>query len=274
MKHITVLIPCYNEAEAIGVVVEKFKHVGSTLTNFVIEVLVIDNNSKDDTTAVATAAGARVVFEGKQGKGNAVRTGFHSISQQTDYVIMLDGDDTYNAYEVMRLVELLDSGFADVVIGSRMGGKIREGAMKGFNRLGNWGFSFAVRGYYKVNVTDTLTGYFGWKREVVEKLRQHVESDGFAIEMEMITKMARLGYQIYSVPISYDPRLGESSLRPIRDGARILSMYVRGMFWQPQDESGLDERQFTAQHFKPLIPQGVNGEQVYYESGHENSISI
>lgn len=233
MKKVTVLVPCYNEAEGIGDVIRKFPRDKFAVHGYTLEVLVIDNNSTDNTAEIAQAAGARVIVERKQGKGNAVRTGFYAISEDTDYVIMLDGDDTYRSAEVLRLIELLDSGFTDVVIGSRLSGKMSDGAMRGFNRLGNWGFSFLVRTVYKVNVTDTLTGYFGWRYDVITQLRKHLKSNGFAIEMEMITKMARLGYQIYSVPISYNPRAGESSLHPIRDGARILTMFMRNLHWTP-----------------------------------------
>jgi glycosyltransferase involved in cell wall biosynthesis len=236
MKKITVVIPCYNEAEGIAAVIKGFPRTLLRKHGFSLEVLVVDNNSTDHTADVARAAGARVLHEPKQGKGNAIRTAFYNVSDDTDYVVMCDGDDTYKASEILRLIELLDSGFAEVVVGSRMGGKMREGSMKGFNRLGNWTFSFLVRMIYKVNVTDTLTGYFGWKREVIVQLRQHLQSAGFAIEMEMITKMARLGYQIYSVPISYEPRLGESSLRPVHDGVRILREFARQLPWRVRTE--------------------------------------
>jgi glycosyltransferase involved in cell wall biosynthesis len=236
MKKITVVIPCYNEEAGIAAVIKGFPRQRLRKLGFELEVLVIDNNSKDRTTEVAQKAGARVLHEPKQGKGNAIRTGFYNISEDTDYVVMLDGDDTYKSDEMLRLVELLDSGFCDVVIGSRLGGKMNDGSMKGFNRFGNWIFSFLVRTIYRVNVTDTLTGYFAWRREVIVELRQHLQSSGFAIEMEMITKMARFGHDIYSVPITYAPRLGESSLRPIHDGSRILREFFRQLQWRPRPE--------------------------------------
>lgn len=235
-KKITVVIPCYNEEEGIVAVIKGFPRAQLRKYGFRLEVLVIDNNSSDRTAEVAKAAGARVLHEPKRGKGNAIRTGFYNVSDDTDYVVMIDGDDTYKAHEILRLIEPLHSGFCDVIVGSRMGGKMREGSMRGFNRLGNWGFSFLVRAVYKVNVTDTLTGYFAWRREVIVELRQYLKSAGFAIEMEMITKMARMGHQIYSVPISYEPRLGESSLRPVYDGSRILREFLRQLRWrQPME---------------------------------------
>ncbi|HSX01401.1 MAG TPA: glycosyltransferase family 2 protein [Candidatus Saccharimonas sp.] len=233
MKKVTVLIPCYNEAEGIATVIGTLPREQMAAHGYQLDVLVIDNNSSDDTAAVAKAAGARVITERQQGKGNAIRRGFASIPKDTKYVVMLDGDDTYKSREILRLLEPLDSGFCNVVIGSRLGGRIADGSMTTFNRAGNWIFSHLVRYSYRVNVTDVLTGYFAWKRDVVVRLRPHLKSAGFAIEMEMITKMARLGEDIYSVPITYEARAGESSLHPVRDGWRILRMYGHNINWRP-----------------------------------------
>lgn len=237
MKRVTAIIPCYNEAEGIGEVIDSFPRARLKKHGYCLDVLVVDNNSSDGTAEVARRHGARVIFEPKQGKGNAIRTAFANIGSETDYVVMLDGDYTYRPQEIVRLLEPLSSDFCDVVIGSRLGGRISEGSMKGVNLLGNWIYSHLVRYTYKVKVSDVLTGYFAWRREVIQKLHPHLRSDGFAIEMEMITKMARLGYEIFSVPISYDARAGASSLNPVRDGLRILRMYGKNLAWKPISDS-------------------------------------
>ncbi len=198
-----------------------------------LNIIVVDNNCTDDTAELAAALGARVIQEPKRGKGFAMRRGFYAVPKDSDYVVMLDGDATYQSQEIVRMLEPLSSGFASVVVGSRLGGRIREGSMRGFNRLGNWVYSHLVRFFYRVNVTDVLTGYFAWERAALERLRPHLRSSGFAIEMEMVTKMAKLGEQICSVPISYFPRKGNSSLRPIYDGIRILWMFAKNLFWRP-----------------------------------------
>lgn len=230
-QKITVLIPCYNEASGIGAVIQSFPLTRINKHGFTLEIVVIDNNSTDGTADVARENGATVLSEPKQGKGNAIRLGFNSISDDTDYIVMLDGDDTYRPEEILRLVEPLHSNFCSVVIGSRLGGKITQGSMTPFNRMGNWIFSHLVRYFFRVNVTDVLTGYFAWNREALLKLRPHLFSQGFAIEMEMVTKMAKLGEEIYSVPISYHARAGETNLRPIYDGTRILWMFTKNLFW-------------------------------------------
>jgi glycosyltransferase involved in cell wall biosynthesis len=234
MKKITVLIPCYNEEEGIanvidGIPKEKLKKYG-----YKCEVLVIDNNCNDKTVEIAKRRKARVVCETKQGKGNAIKTGFKNISKDSDFVVMLDGDNTYKTNEILRLVEPLDSGFCDVVVGSRLEGKMQGNAMSFSHRLANWFFTFITRRFYGANVTDTCTGYFAWKKDVIDHLNQngYIKSNGFAIEAEMITKMARLGHRIYSVPITYDPRHGDSKLKPWRDGLKVTWMLMKNKGWK------------------------------------------
>ncbi len=232
-KKITVLIPCYNEEGGIGDVIKSFPtdHIHAKGYNF--EIVVINNNSTDKTAEIARSHGATVLHQPKRGKGNAMRLGFRRVSKDTDFVVMLDGDTTYKPQEILRLIEPLDSRFSSVVIGSRLGGKILDGSMTTFNRFGNWVFSHLVRFVYKVNVTDVMTGYFAWSREAIERLEPHLESEGFALEMEMVTKMAKLGEEICSVPISYDKRAGTTNLRPIYDGTRILWMFTKNLAWRP-----------------------------------------
>jgi dolichol-phosphate mannosyltransferase len=233
-KKITAVVPCYNEEKGIPEVIRSFPIEKLREYGYELSVLVIDNASSDKTAEVAQAEGATVIRESRKGKGNAVRRGFRSVSPDTDYVVMLDGDNSYRAEEILRLVEPLDSGFCSVVLGSRLAGKISDGSMAPVNRIGNFFFSRLVRSLYRVNVSDVLTGYFAWKRETVERLVPHLMSQGFAIEMEMVTKMAKLGEEIFSVPISYDARSGESSLRPIYDGSRILVMLLKNLAWKPK----------------------------------------
>lgn len=232
-EKVTVVIPCYNEAKGIANVIAGFDREELLHNGYELEIIVVDNNSTDNTAKVAKKAGARVITEKVKGKGNALRTGFRNVSEDSTYVAMLDGDDTYSPKELMRLLEPIRNDFCDVIIGSRLGGKMNAGAMTTFNRMGNWVFSHLVRYCYRANVTDVLTGYFAWKKPVIDNLSPRLESQGFAIEMEMITKMAKMSYDIYSVPISYHPRSGETNLRPIYDGYRILKMFIRNLFWKP-----------------------------------------
>jgi len=236
-KKITVLIPCFNEEDGIGEVIKKFPKEKLEALKYSLEIVVIDNNSKDHTAEIARAHGATVLHEPKKGKGNAIQTGFKYITKDTDYVVMIDGDNTYRPEEILNLIIPLTSGFYDVTIGSRLLGSISKGSMTKFNMIGNKVFSLLVRTFYKggKNVTDVLTGYFAWKRDTIERLRWHLVSEEFTIEMEMVTKMAKLGDRMVFVPIGYDPRAGQTNLRPIRDGLYILQMFLKNLFWKPKN---------------------------------------
>ncbi len=235
-KKITVLIPCFNEESGIAQVIKKFPREKLESLNYSIEIVVIDNNSTDRTGEIAQTHGATVLHEPKKGKGNAIQTGFNYIKHDTDYIVMIDGDDTYRPEEILSLIEPLKSNFCDVVIGSRLLGSISKGSMTKFNMMGNKIFSWLVRTFYKggKDVTDVLTGYFAWKRTTIERLRGHLVSQEFTIEMEMVTKMAKLNEKMVFVPIGYDPRAGQTNLRPIRDGLYILGMFLQNLFWKPK----------------------------------------
>ena len=232
-EKITILIPCYNEEEGIAKVIDRIPYQVLDKHGFEVTIIVIDNNSSDRTREVAESKGALVIFEPVKGKGNAIRKGFSCIDSDTAYVVMLDGDNTYDPREMLRLIEPIANGFCDVVIGSRLGGKITKNAFKVQNRLANWIYTFLVRRFYGANVTDVLSGYFAWRRDIIVEMRDHLKSDGFSIEMEMIAKMLKLSYSIYSMPITYNIREGQTKLAPLIDGLKILYTFSHNLFWSP-----------------------------------------
>jgi dolichol-phosphate hexosyltransferase len=236
MRKLTILIPCHNEERGISKVIHSIPLKLLNKLGIITEIIVIDNNSTDRTAQNAQAANAIVVREIKKGKGNAILTGFNSVQRGTHFVVMLDGDNTYSSKEIVRMIEPLMNNFCDVVVGSRLGGKIKKNSLKFQNRVANWIYTFIVRQFYQANVTDVLSGYFAWKKEVLDVLAPHLESEGFEIEMEMITKMKRLGFEMYSVPITYDEREGETKIDSIKDGIKILSMFAKNLMWSPSDK--------------------------------------
>ncbi len=233
---LTILIPCYNEEKGIGKVIDAVPTAFLSQLGYLTEIIVIDNNSTDKTAYVARKRKVTVIREKKKGKGNALKTGFRAVSRNTDIVVMLDGDDTYKAHEIPRLIEPLISNFCDVVIGSRLGGKVKGNSLKLQNRIANWGYTFLVRQFYGANTTDLLSGFVAWKKEVVDQLHPHLESEGFAIEMEMITKMSKIGFEMYSVPITYDERVGQSKIEAFSDGFKILYTLIKNLTWKPEKQ--------------------------------------
>lgn len=239
MKKIAVLIPCHNEEKGIGKVIAGLPLQTLKKNGYTTEVIVINNNSTDKTVEVAFRHNAKVINEYRKGKGYAIQTGFDAITPGTKYVVMLDGDNTYKTKEIIRLIEPLDSNFCDVVIGSRLSGKMKKNSLKFQNRIANWMYTFLVRQFYQTNITDVLSGYFAWKKEVIDKLAPHLESAGFEIEMEMITKMEKLGFEVYSVPITYDEREGSTKIEALKDGIKILSMFFKNLMWSPRSSRAL-----------------------------------
>jgi len=233
LKKITIVIPCHNEEKGIAKVLSDIPHKKLQSLGYTVHTIVADNNSTDRTAAAARNLNAEVVFVPKKGKGHALKHGLLAIPKDSDYVVMLDGDNTYKSSEIYRLIEPLENNFADCIIGSRLGGKIRDGAFKFQNRVANWIYTFLIRQIYRANVTDVLSGYFAWKKEVVDELLPHIQSRGFSIEIDLITKTVLLGKTIYSVPITYDQREGESKIDSIRDGLIILSILFLNIIWKP-----------------------------------------
>lgn len=234
MEKVTVIIPCHNEEKGIGRVLDSMPFRKLYHEGFDTHVIVVDNNSKDATTHEVLKRRIRIIHEPHQGKGHALKTGFKSIPEDTKYVVIIDGDDTYKTYEMPRLLEPLQNNFCDVVIGSRIGGKTIRGSLSSTHRIVNWIFAFLVRHFYSANVTDVLSGYFAFKRQALDKLLHHLDSKGFAIEMEMVTKMKKLDMDVYSVPITYDRRLGHSKIHSLKDGIKILYMFINNLTWKPQ----------------------------------------
>jgi glycosyltransferase involved in cell wall biosynthesis len=234
MKKLTVMIPCYNEEKGVGKVISSIPKSQLRKLGYKTEVIVINNRSTDRTAEVARLSGAIVVYEDKPGKGHAIRTGIKNISNDTDIVVMLDGDDTYKSFEMLRMVEPIDTGFCEAVIGTRLDGKIVGDSMHWSHYVVNKVFTFMVQTFYNPKVRDVCTGYWSWKFSVLKKLSKHLESPGFAIEMEMATKMGKLGVETYSVPVTLDYRAGDSSLSAIPDGLRITHMWAKNLFWVPR----------------------------------------
>ncbi len=233
LDKITILIPCHNEERGIGTVIDEIPLRRLRRLGFKTKVIVINNNSTDRTAQIAEKRNVKVVVEKKKGKGNAIRTGFNHISNDTKFIVMLDGDNSYKSKEIPRLIELLASDFCDVVIGSRLGGKLKRNSLSFKNRVANWSYTFLVRQFYRANITDVLSGYFAWKKEVIDELKQHLKSNGFEIEMEMISKMTKLGFTMYSVPITYDLREGKSKIESLSDGVKILNTFISNLSWKP-----------------------------------------
>lgn len=213
---VAVLIPCYNEAVTIGKVIDDFKRTLPDAT-----IYVYDNNSKDDTAAIAEEHGAVVRFEPRQGKGNVVRQMFREID--ADYYIMVDGDDTYPAEAAPDLLKPLMDDVADMTVGDRLSnGTYGEENDRAFHGFGNDLVRWLIKVIYGYAFDDVMTGYRAFNRVFVKTMP--VLSEGFQIETELSIHAVDKRFRIKDVPIDYRdrPEGSYSKLSTFGDGAKVL----------------------------------------------------
>jgi glycosyltransferase involved in cell wall biosynthesis len=215
---IAVLIPCFNEAAAIGQVVADFRAALPAAT-----IHVYDNNSHDGTIEVARAAGARVQSESLQGKGHVVRRMFADID--ADIYVLVDGDGTYDAGSAPAMVRLLATAQLDMVNGRRTGGA--EGAYRPGHRFGNRVLSSLVGKIFGTRITDMLSGYRVFSRRFVKSFP--ALATGFETETEFTVHALELNMPVAEIDTPYGerPQGSASKLRTFHDGARILATIVR-----------------------------------------------
>jgi len=223
---IAVLIPCHNEASTIRHVVEAFRRELPSA-----RIYVFDNNSVDGTAEAALAAGAIVNQESRQGKGNVVQAMFRQID--AEIYVMVDGDDTYPAEAVHRLVAPIRSGEADMVIGSRLQNASRS-EFRAINRFGNRMYLFFLRSLFGIRLSDLLSGYRAFSRRFV--LGTPLFGGGFETEAEMTIRALSRRYRVTEVPVDlrHRPPGSATKIRIVRDGFIILgSMFALFRDYRP-----------------------------------------
>ena len=210
---IAVLIPCYNEVATIAKVVADFSR---SLPG--AQIVVLDNNSSDQTAVVARAAGARVCQVSLQGKGNVVRRGFADVD--ADVYVLVDGDDTYEAAAAPRLVQQLLADGLDMLVGARRDQE--EAAYRPGHRLGNLLLTRCAGLLFGRSFNDMLSGYRVFSRRYVKSFAAHAH--GFEIETELAVHALQLRMPVAEVETVYGvrPDGSESKLSTWRDGWRIL----------------------------------------------------
>ncbi len=212
---VCILIPTLNEERSIGEVVEGFKRLGFE------NILVIDGHSTDRTVEIAKSKGARVVFQSGRGKGQAIIEAFRLIDNEV--VVMVDGDGTYLPEDVKKLLDPIERGVADHVVGNRFA-NFEKGAFTRLNLIGNKILNFLFRVMYGVELRDILSGYRALTRDVYKSVE--LSKEGFEIETELTVETIAKGFRIVEVPITYRKRAGRTKLKPFRDGIRIaLTIY-------------------------------------------------
>jgi len=184
------------------------------------KIYVFDNNSSDRTVECALAAGAIVLKEPRQGKGFVVQSMFRQV--EADLYVMVDGDATYPAPEVHRLLKPVVANEADMVVGSRL----QTGTSSEFRQINRWGNRLVLallNSIFGVHLTDILSGYRAFNRKFVKELP--LFGGGFEIETELTIKAIARGWRIVEIPttLTARPEGSHSKIKFFRDGAIILN---------------------------------------------------
>jgi glycosyltransferase involved in cell wall biosynthesis len=200
---VSIVIPCFNEAETIENIVQAVLSV--PLTNR--EIIIVDDSSTDGTkeilsTKIKDLVDKIILHESNQGKGAALRSGFANVTG--DVVVIQDADLEYNPQEYPILLQPILDGKADVVYGSRFNGGQAHRVLYFWHYVGNQILTLLSNMFTNLNLTDMETGYKAFRIEILKQIK--IEENHFGVEPELTAKFAKLGCRIYEVGISYNGR--------------------------------------------------------------------
>lgn len=217
---ITVVIPCLNEEEAIGKVLD-------SVPDFVEDVIVVDNNSTDKTAEIAESKGATVIKEKIRGYGRAYKSGFSKA--KGDIIVTLDGDHSYPVHDLPRLLDVFFSYNVDFLSCCRFPIMNAE-AMSFKHWIGNKVLSLVMSVLFLVPIEDSQSGMWVFKREILSKIK--LTSDGMPFSEEIkIAVLKNKDITFKEEHIKYSARKGEIKLQPWRDGLRNLWFLFKKRFF-------------------------------------------
>ncbi len=220
MDKIAVLIPCYNESKTVKKVINDYQAVLPEAT-----IYVYDNNSSDDTAAIAKAEGAVVRHEYHQGKGNVIRRMFREIDAEA--YIMVDGDDTYPAEFAREMVDKVLDRHVDMVVGDRLSSTYFTENKRPFHNFGNSLVRNSINTLFKSDIKDIMTGYRAFSYQFVKSFP--VLSKGFEIETEMSIHAVHKNLLVENVIVTYRdrPEGSESKLNTYSDGFKVIKTIIK-----------------------------------------------
>jgi dolichol-phosphate mannosyltransferase len=225
---LSVVIPCYNETTTLLECVDRVRAIANP--SLALEIVIVDDASTDDSLAKAEALANRYAdikvysHPVNQGKGAALRTGFSKVTGE--FVAVQDADLEYDPNDLLRLLEPLQAGKADVVLGSRYRSGDAHRVLYFWHSVMNLSLTLLSNIFTDLNLTDMETCYKVFKREIIQSIE--IEEDRFGFEPEIVAKIADRRLRIYEMGISYSGRtyLEGKKIRA-SDGFRALYCIIR-----------------------------------------------
>lgn len=215
---IAVIIPAFNEEKSIG------KVVNAIPKDLVQTIIVVNNNSTDETVNVAISAGAIVLTENRKGYGWACLAGMDYLKNQSpEIVVFLDGDFSDYPEEIAQLIQPILEQNMDMVIGSRVLGKREKGSLLPQQRFGNWLATKLIRLFYGAKFTD-LGPFRAIRYDKLIALNMADKTYGWTIEMQI--KAAKKKYHFCEVPVRYRKRIGVSKVSGTIKGTLLAGIKI------------------------------------------------
>ena len=218
VPEISVVMPCLNEERTLGVCIEKAKRAIDRL-GIKAEIVIADNGSTDQSVKIAKSLGARVVHQPLKGYGNAYIKGISEAKGK--YIVIADSDNTYDLGELERFILPLKNDY-DMVMGSRLKGKIMPGAMPFLHRyIGNPLLSGFLNMLFRTGISDAHCGMRSFTKDAYE--RMCLQTTGMEFASEMVINASKCKFKIKEIPITLHANTErDPHLRTFRDGWRHL----------------------------------------------------
>ncbi len=217
-----VIIPAWNEEQSIA------KVIAAIPTSFVREVVVVDNNSTDNTSACASEAGATVLLETKQGYGAACLKGINYLKNKSvapDVIVFMDGDFSDFPEQLPELIGPIENEGMDMVIGSRAIGQREKGAMMPQQIFGNKLATSMIKWFYGVEFTD-LGPFRSITLDALNRIEMKDQTYGWTVEMQV--KAAKKGLKFKEVAVDYKKRIGVSKVSGTLKGTILAGYKIIG----------------------------------------------
>ena len=226
IKKITVVIPALNEEQAIGPVIKEIPINELKKMGYGVEIMVIDNGSKDKTRYIANNHGAKVIIQPIKGYGNAYKAGFANATG--NIIVTGDADLTYPFNDLPKIIKKMEDENLDFITTDRLT-NLQPGVMSRSHYYGNLLLQLMTKILFGLPCKDSQSGMWIFKRSIWSKL--NIKSSGMPFSQELKIEAYKNGFKCAEVPIAYRSRVGEVKLSTLKDGlGNILHLIKKRIF--------------------------------------------